>query len=238
MIKAVAFDFRDTLLKVDRGYKAMNRSVWNFVIRKGIKISEKDLLRMNALVIKEHKRKIAKNKKIYDATPIFIAALLKKLGLRLVDKQFHKLLGQVSGSFVRNANLYPDAVRLLKTLKNRKIKTALVIDGSIKREKAIIKRLGLNKFINVVIISEEIGHNKFTSKPLAAALKKLKVNPEHVLVVGDRLDKDIVHANKLGCVSVQLVRHGGRYADLVGTKIAEKPKFIVYSLSQVLPLIK
>lgn len=77
--------------------------------------------------------------------------------------------------------------------------------------------------------------NRQTTVELAG--KKLKADPKQTLVIGDRLDKDIMHANKLGCVSVRLIRHGGRYANFVGTKSTEKPKFTIFSLNEVPKLL-
>lgn len=233
MIQAVIFDFRDTLLKVSDGYKAMNRRLFTFVRSYKTALNYKQFERQNMRVILSQKARIAKNTKLHDAMPVFVESLLKQLKIKPEDEEYIRLLRGMNDDFAVNVSLYPDAESLLKELKQRKLKTAVVIDGTSYRERKIIRRLGLAKYLNVVVISEEVGFNKFTSKPLEAALRKLKTTPANALVVGDRLDKDIIHANKLGCVSVRLVRNQGRYAALVSVKKKEKPDHTIRNFSEL-----
>jgi FMN phosphatase YigB (HAD superfamily) len=233
MIKAVAFDFRDTLIDVKPGYKARNIALFRMLKRKGIKASDEDILNKYREVINREKNRRAKQLRVFDPSSIFVSGLLKQFKVKITPGEIGRLLEDMNARFAKKVKLYPDALALLKLLKKRKIKTAVVIDGESKRERAIIKRLGLKTYLDVIVISEEVGLNKFTSKPLQTALIKLGVNPEHVLSVGDRLDKDVVHANKLGCVSVRLVRNQGRYASLVGTRSSEKPDYMVKNLLEL-----
>lgn len=233
MIKAVVFDFRDTLLKVAKGYKVMNRHLFLFVRSRNVAISKKELERMYSDVIRSAKNKAAKNKKLHDAMPMFVGLLLKKLGIKTNKQESEALLKNMNDAFAASVSLYPDAKKLLKEIRRRKLRTAAVIDGTSYRERKIISRLGLKKYLDEIVISEEVGFNKFTDKPLRTALAKLRIPPQKVLVVGDRIDKDIVHANNLGCLSVKLVRNKGRYARLVGTTSAHKPKYEVTNLMEL-----
>src|SRR5690348_3333370 len=80
--------------------------------------------------------------------------------------------------------------------------------------------------------------NKFTSAPLENVLKKLKVDPKSALVVGDRIDKDIIHANKLNCLSVKLERKKGRYTHQTALSNLEKPNYTIQNLKQLIKIIK
>src|SRR3989338_7328911 len=157
MIKAIAFDFRDTLLKVEHGYKAMNELIWKFVVSKDIKISRTDFFDLNQTVIKEEKNKVAKNTKLHDAAPFFIRGIFRKLGLTVSKRDLDKLLDQRNVKFASKVSLYPDAKKLLQKTKKLKLKTAVVIDGNSRRERLIIKRLKLKQYLNVIVISQEVG---------------------------------------------------------------------------------
>lgn len=231
--KAFIFDFRDTLLRVNTGYKEANKVLFQFITRRK-KISHKNFIKIFISVIKEHK---SNKKTVHDWSRLYTTKLLEKLGFNLSKKELEKIFAAWEKAFVSKVELFPDAVRLLKTLKVKRIKTAVVIDGTSKRERTIIRKLGLGKFLNVIVISEEVGLNKFTPMPLITALKKLKAKPNESLAVGDRVDKDIVHANKLGCFSVRLIRNRGRYANMVGLKTNEKPKLTINSLDELAKFI-
>ena len=56
-------------------------------------------------------------------------------------------------------------------------------------------------------------------------------------MVGDRVDKDIVHANRLGCISVLLQREKGRYRHLEVEQPEEKPMFVVQGLLEIKDIV-
>jgi FMN phosphatase YigB (HAD superfamily) len=64
-----------------------------------------------------------------------------------------------------------------------------------------------------------------------AALAKLGVKPRNTVMVGDRIDSDIIEANRVGMKSV-LFKWNTRYDELI-TSEEEKPKFTIGSLTEL-----
>lgn len=239
MIEGVLFDLRDTLLDISSGYQESDRFLHNFVLSYGINIKPEQLQTDLTKVRKSIIATMGNDPSVHNWDAIFLDALFKDYGLNLTGNQFPLLLDRYASIFASNVSLYPDAKKLLAELRRREIKIGVVIDGTISRETLILYRTGLSELMDVITISEEVGQNKFSDLPLTDALGKLKVPPPNVLVIGDRIDKDIIHANKAGCVSVKLKRPGGRYTDVSALSAEEKPKYIIHSLelNEVRPLL-
>ncbi len=64
-----------------------------------------------------------------------------------------------------------------------------------------------------------------------AALAKLGVKPENAVMVGNRIDSDIIGANGVGMKSV-LFKWNARYNELIASE-EEKPDFTIGSLSEL-----
>ncbi len=238
MISAVILDLRDTLLKVDKSYKKSGDFLFKFLKQKSPTLTKKEFNNRLKESLTFISKKFGKDPTIHNRELLIVSHLLNSLNITLTNPQLNKLLNQYSNTFVENASLYPDAKFLLNFLKKNKIKTGLVIDGTIKRETKIMQKTGLNKLITAITISEAIGKNKFTPEPLKDVLKKLNATPKSTLVIGDRIDKDIVHANQLGCLSVKLERKKGRYTHQTALSNLEKPDYTIQTLKQLIKIIK
>ncbi len=238
-IKAVLFDFRDTLLKVDRGYKEANKSLMYFLADRGFNFTEDELKEKADQIFRNVKKKHGKDPHIHDWSRVRISELLKSLGLVRFDSvELEKLFQDYNKTFISMVVLYSDVDFILNQLKSRGIKIGLVIDGTVYRENKIIDKLGLRRYMDVVVISEDVGFNKNTQVPLEVALGELNVGPGEVLVVGDRVDKDVFHANKLGCISVKIERMDGRYSDIKPTSNPERPRFVIKDLKELTGVLK
>ncbi len=237
MIRAVVFDFRHTLLRVDRAYKKSGDFLLGFVRKQGISMTAAEFHQHWTATIQAVIASFGRPTHIHDWVAISLAAFLKRIEVQLSTSAFHQLNRQYERVFVRTVSLYPDARVCIQYLKKHNIKLAVVIDGTRRRERAILKRLKLDRAFDAIIISEEVGSNKFSSLPLQRAIKRLGIPTRETLVVGDRIDKDIVHANRLGCISVKLERHAGRYTSARARKAIEQPQYVIHGLRELAGLV-
>jgi len=83
----------------------------------------------------------------------------------------------------------------------------------------------------VIVISEEVGIEKPDKQVSQVALDKLGVEAENAVMVGNRIDADIMGANRIGMKSVWF-RWNDRCEETVGSE-DEKPDFIIKSLSEL-----
>ena len=96
---------------------------------------------------------------------------------------------------------YPHVNDILFELKRRGIKLAIVSDAP--RLKAWIRLVSMkiNHLFDVVVTFDDTKEFKPSIKPFEVALKKLKIKPQECLTVGDRPERDIKGAKKLGMLT-------------------------------------
>jgi putative hydrolase of the HAD superfamily len=141
-----------------------------------------------------------------------------------------KKLGiEMSNEWVKisNKRTYPETVKVLKELRKRNLKIALLTAGSTLSYNKIFKLLGIKKYFDIIAGEDTINISKPARKAYFYVLKKLKCNPQEVLFVGDDLIKDYVVPKKLGMHAV-LVDHN--------CSVKEKVEKIT-SLDELLPII-
>lgn len=133
---------------------------------------------------------------------------------------------------IETGKLYPEVHSLLKDLKNKGLKLAVVSRASNLSERlAKFEKLSLKDYFDVLDIVLAGSSKKFNH-----ILEKLKVEAKEVLVVGDRVKSEILEGNKIGAVTVWIRR--GRFMDEMPENDLEKPDYTILSLEQILQIIK
>ena len=127
--------------------------------------------------------------------------------------------------------LLKEAVPLLENLKNR-YKLALTsrttnVDERLEQ----IKKLGLNEYFDTVAVTA-----KGQDKDLSQIMKNFRLNPEEVLVVGDRIDSEIRQGNTLGMKTAHF-RYGPRQK-IEPQNDFDKANFEINNLEEILILIQ
>lgn len=119
-----------------------------------------------------------------------------------------KLAEQFPAERRRRPLVYDETFRVLEALKG-KYKLLLLTNGSpdLQREKlAGVPELA--PYFDHIIISGEFGEGKPAASIFRHALERLGIEPEHGIMVGDKLTTDILGANTIGMTSVWVNRHG------------------------------
>ena len=112
------------------------------------------------------------------------------------------------------AELIPGAEELLRELKRRGYKLALVADGRPGTYSNVLRQHSVHELFDVFSISEEVGVEKPDAGMFVTALDALGVDKAdygRTVMVGNRLDRDVGGANDLGMISVW-IDWSGRYA--------------------------
>lgn len=125
--------------------------------------------------------------------------------------------------------LYPDTVTVLDKL-SRKYKLGIIanqVAGTQKR----IDNWGIGKYFDVVVASVEVGYAKPDFEIFNIALEQAGCNPTESVMIGDRLDNDIVPAKKLGMKTVW-VRQGFARIQQIKSE-TEKPDYIIENIGDI-----
>ncbi len=115
---------------------------------------------------------------------------------------------------------------LLRILADRGIMTALVTNNSIENTEALVGRFGLSFD---VVVTRDSGLFKPSGAPLAEAMRRLDVEPELTIAVGDS-HYDIRAAREAGCSQIIIVNGGcrpwGKHADYAFEDLRELVEFL------------
>jgi putative hydrolase of the HAD superfamily len=88
---------------------------------------------------------------------------------------------------------YPETLAVLKHWSAR-LPLGLVTNGASRLQHAKLAATALERFFDVVVVSEEVGVGKPDPAPFNAALHALDLAPDQVVMVGNDVDRDIAGA--------------------------------------------
>ena len=103
---------------------------------------------------------------------------------------------------IDNIKPYDGVKETLERLRKRKLKMVIVTDASKENAYNRLKKAGLKKYFDFVISIENTGEKKPSLKPLIFALKKLDIQPNETLLIGDSNKRDIIPGKKIGMRTV------------------------------------
>ena len=127
---------------------------------------------------------------------------------------------------------YPEAENILKELSER-YKIGIIANQN-PGSKERLKKLGLLKYIDLVIASAEEGVEKPDLRIFQLALERANCKPEEAVMVGDRIDNDIIPAKKIGMKTVWIKQGFGGLSEQMTE--AQQSDYSVDSLNELLPL--
>ena len=157
-----------------------------------------------------------------------IEAICFDLGDTLVAEEtvIHNSCGQAV-----TAKVVEGVFAVVETIRKDGYRTAIIANANSADARNIIATCGLEDYFDVIVISEEVGVEKPDKQVFQVALDKLGVEAENAVMVGNRIDIDIVGANRVGMKSVWF-RWNDRYEEITGSE-DEKPNFIIKSLAEL-----
>lgn len=128
--------------------------------------------------------------------------------------------------------LYPDTEKILKTL-SPKYKLGIIANQSAGTQERI-DNWNIGKYFDVVAASAELGCAKPDLRIFTIALEQANCNPENAVMIGDRLDNDVVPAKKLGMKTVWVRQGFAKYQAVHNDN--EKPGFVIDSIGEIAKL--
>ena len=141
--------------------------------------------------------------------------VFKRLGLRSDTADLHMDLSSRFDKLIPNVDSwaeYPETRRVLEGLRHRDFRLG-VISNATDLAKRVLDHLGLTKYFDFVIVSEEVGVRKPTTEIFRIACKRAGCAPNRSLHVGDKYSVDVVGARRAGLNAV-LIDRAGVYDDI------------------------
>ena len=128
---------------------------------------------------------------------------------------------------------YPYVEDLLEILKKRNKKIAVITNKYENISKKILDKLGLAKYIDVIVGSDTVGEKKPSPEPIFYALKYVNTSPNNSILIGDS-EVDIQAGKNAGSLT-GLVLYGYGKINLAKEL---NPDYIFKSLKEVVEEIK
>ncbi len=223
MITTVIFDLDDTLYDEIEYCRSGLRSVSSF-LAESCKISAEKIF-----------GSLWQQFTAGNHTKAFNAAL-EKLQISYDDKLIEELV-KVYRSHIPEITLPTDSRNVLNKLK-AKYTLALLTDGFLPAQQLKIKALGIEKYFKCIIYTEQLGREFW--KPSPAGFEKimssLKKRPENMVYVADDEKKDFIAPNKLGLLTVRVIRRASIHAEQCGQADAAA-RYVISGISQLPDLL-
>jgi len=225
MIKAVIFDLDDTLYdEIDycrSGFQAVSEflsSVTQTIPAKAIfEILWKEFIEGNR-------------------TRTFNAALDK---IKMpYDEQLIAELVNIYRTHIPQITLPQDSRNVLEQLSKKYI-LAMLTDGFLPAQKLKVQALGIEKFFKYIVYTEELGRDCWKPSPAGfeKILSTLEVKSENSVYVADNEKKDFIAPNKLGFLTVKLIRPASLH-NITCPEIDAAAKYKIKQINQLPTLLE
>lgn len=195
MVKAVVFDLDDTLISEKEYIKSGYRHIAGII---------------------EDRFSMDKNQVFDDLMNLFKVSPLNVFN-RLYDEyqiEYSKemildLVKEYRGHFP-DIQFYDDVLPCLLELKRTGVKVGIITDGYAIAQRQKLKAIQADKYLDEVIVTDELGREYWKPHPKAFELmkEKFKVNFDEMLYVGDNPEKDFYISKTYPIKTVRVLRDG------------------------------
>jgi len=222
-IKAILFDLDNTLVDFWKMKKLASEAAIKAMIKAGLKIDYRKAWKMLYEMFGEYG---IENQKIFD---IFLKKVTGKVDIKILAA------GVVAYRKVKDLNMkpYSNVATTLRKLRNRGLKLAIITDAPKFQAWSRLFDLKLERYFDFVISLEDTGQKKPSQLPFKAALRKLGLKPEQIMMVGDDISRDVMGAKKLGMITVL-----AKYGQIWKRAKKVKPDYEIKSISDILKILK
>lgn len=193
--KLIIFDFDNTLYDYDYANKVAIKELLN-------KCSQMFSLNKNLILLNFNKARAQIKKQLGNTASshsrlLYIYRMLEIFNLKSQINSALELERIYWRSFISNMKLFPNVINFLDQLRILDIKCALLTDLTSDIQFRKISALGLEKYFDHVVTSEESGADKPSNQSFELLLKKTKILPKNeIWMIGDNIINDIYGAKK------------------------------------------
>lgn len=237
VIKWVAFDLDDTLFNGTLLVEKARRAAISMMIEYGLPVSEDAAMKIMEEIVTE----FGSNSESHLDLLMTRMQSDPKVKLSPSYNPNKYVCAGIMGYHrekVKHFKPFRDVENTLEKLQKMGIKTAVITDGTPKKQYEKILRLRLEKMLNAIVISDEVGIRKPNPELFQQFLEQNECSPKEVIYVGDRLDKDIAPAQAVGIITC-LIHRGTKYDPYITKKSSEiKPDYHLRNLYELVKIIE
>lgn len=131
--------------------------------------------------------------------------------------------------YTKYETLYQDTARSLELL-STKYKIGIIANQEL-GTKDRLEKYGILQYIDLVVASAEEGVSKPDRRIFKIALQRSDCKPSQAVMIGDRIDNDIVPAKLLGMHTIWVKQGFGQYWNV--QEEDEKPDYVVNHIKEI-----
>ncbi|MFY9822153.1 MAG: HAD-IA family hydrolase [Thermoanaerobaculia bacterium] len=143
--------------------------------------------------------------------------LVNRLGLGLQANVF-SLYDSFVELYIRTSAVFSDAVSLLES-RSSNVDFGILSNSNSFRARRFLQRHALVDFVKAIVISHDTPYSKPSREVFLLAARRLGRSPADLIMIGDRLDNDIMGAQQAGMTGVLLDRSGTISPEAVGCRV-------------------
>jgi putative hydrolase of the HAD superfamily len=164
-------------------------------------------------------------------------AALDELDISYDDKLVRELVN-VYRTHVPNIVLPRDSRDVLCEL-STKYALALLTDGFLPAQQLKVHALRIEEYFQCIVYTEQLGRECWKPSPTGfeKVMQTLKAGPENMAYIADNERKDFIAPNKLGFVTIQIIRTARIHTSTCPEPFA-KAQFLIEQLSQLPALLE
>lgn len=216
--KGIIMDLDNTIYNYDKCHKTALNSVVDYI--KTIYQGENNIRDIYDNISKELKYELTNTASCHNKS-IYFKKLLEFLSLELTFLDvMHDIYWRI---FFHEISCYDGVKEFLIWNKKNGIKIGILTDYETEYQIKKLSTLDILKYIDIVVTSEEVGIEKPSCQMFQTILRRLSLNIDEVIMIGDNFEKDIIGAfnmnifpywfNSLTDTSNLCVKRDKRYVD-------------------------
>lgn len=191
MIKGVIFDLDDTLYDYENIHPIAMKNLMQYVCTK-LAIEESEFTNAFTKAKMDTKEGMLVCASQHNRM-IYCQKTLENLGVNPISCAL-EMYDVYWNCMLKHMELNPGVIDLFEMMKSEGICIAICTDLTTHIQHRKIRELGIEKYIDVLVTSEEAGAEKPDPKMFDLCLKKMNMMANEVAYIGDSIKKDIVGA--------------------------------------------
>ena len=232
--KAIIFDYIGTLVNC-KGYtmEASMENLYAALSCEGFKITKDQFLAAYTQAHEKY-RKIRFEELREVTNAVWVAEALRNLGFE-VDADDYRIkcaLNVFFKAYIDSFELREGAKKLLKQAQCLS-KVGLISNFTYAPViYSSLRHLGINAFFNAIVVSDEIGWRKPSSKIFQEALNRLQIKATETVFIGDSPNEDIKGAKAAGLTTVFIPSQFNKLEDLLESE--QKPDYVAKDIQSII----
>ena len=223
-MKLIIFDLDDTLFPSSELATKSRKNACQAIVDKGLNDTKENVYEKLMIIVK----KFGSNSRDH------FNELIMQYNVDFPGKYIATAVKAYHETKAKELKIFDGVYEILKDLKEKGYILILMTNGPLVKQWDKIERLKLDETFKDYFVSDNQNQSITKDIIFGHILSKYNVEAKDALVIGDRLDTDIISANKLNIKNIRILQ--GKYANLMPKCKEEEPSYTVNHISEIVKL--